>query len=244
MMPVSLRAVLFDLDGTLLDNEMDIFITHFLRRFAPHLAHRVPPEKFVPAWMHALQAMLHNTDAALTNQEVFDLNFYPRIDALRDELQPAVQAFYATSYRSLRSLVHPRPGAHETVEALLDAGLKIAIATNPIFPQVAVEQRLEWAGIGDLPLALVTSSENMHAAKPSLHYYLEILERIDCEPSECLMIGDDFINDIQPANRLGLRTYWVNTSTTTPPNFDPRARGELHQFYTWLVASGLLPEQS
>ncbi|HLF29083.1 MAG TPA: HAD family hydrolase [Anaerolineae bacterium] len=237
-----LRTVLFDLDGTLLDNDMDVFITHFLRRFAPHVAHRVGPEQFVQTWLHALQFLLHNSDQTLTNQEVFDLNFYPRLGVLRDELLPSVEAFYATSYRSLRSLVRPRPGARETVQAMLDAGLSVVVATNPIFPQVAVDQRLEWAGIADLPLALITTSENMHAAKPSLQYYHEILDRIACAPAESLMIGDDFINDIQPANRLGLRTYWVNTSTTTPPNFDPRARGELHHFYTWLVAAGLLSE--
>jgi HAD superfamily hydrolase (TIGR01662 family) len=241
---VPLRAVLFDLDGTLLDNDMDVFITHFLRRFAPHVAHRVSPEALVQAWLYALQLMQGNADPALTNQEVFDLHFYPRIDALRDELLPSVQAFYATSYRSLRSLARPRPGARETVEAMLDAGMQVVVATNPIFPQTAVEQRLEWAGVAGLPFSLVTHSENMHAAKPSLQYYQEILRRIECTAAECLMVGDDFINDIQPTARLGIRTYWVNTNTTTPPNFDPRSRGELHHFYIWLVATGLLTEQA
>jgi HAD superfamily hydrolase (TIGR01662 family) len=234
--------VLFDLDGTLLENEMDVFITHFLRRFAPHLAHRVPPDRFVQAWLHALQFALRNADPNLTNQEVFDLNFYPQVGALPEDLRPSIQAFYATSYRSLRSLVRPRPGARETIQAMLDAGLRVVVATNPIFVQEAVAQRLEWAGVADLQLSLVTSSENMHAAKPNQQYYQEILDRIECAPDECLMVGDDFINDIQPANRLGLLTYWVNVSTTTPPNFDPRARGELHNFYSWLVASGLLKE--
>jgi HAD superfamily hydrolase (TIGR01549 family) len=241
---VPLRAVLFDLDGTLLDNDMDVFLTHFLRRFAPHVAHRVPPDTFVKAWMHALHFVLRNTDFTLTNQQVFDLNFYPQVGALRDELLPAIEAFYATSHRSLRSLAHARPGARETVLAMQDAGVTTVVATNPIFPLVAVEQRLEWAGVADLPFALVTHSENMHATKPSLIYYEEILNQIDCEPEDCLMIGDDFVNDIQPANRLRMKTYWVNVSTTTPPNFDPRARGELHQFYAWLVAAGLLPDPS
>jgi len=241
---VPLRAILFDLDGTLLENEMDVFITHYLRRFAPHLAHRVPPEQFVQAWLHALQFALRNTDPNLTNQEVFDLNFYPQVGALPEDLQPSIQAFYATSYRSLRSLVRPRPGARETIQAMLDAELTVVVATNPIFVREAVDQRLEWAGVSDLQFALVTSSENMHAAKPSQQYYQEILDRIECAPDECMMVGDDFVNDIQPANRLGMLTYWVNVSTTTPPNFDPRARGELHTFYSWLVASGLLKEQN
>ncbi len=241
---MQLRAVLFDLDGTLIDNDMDVFMTHFLRRFASHVAHRVPPEKFAQTWVAALQIMLNNTDKRLTNQEVFDLNFYPRIGALRDELLPAVQAFYATSHRSLQNLVRRRQGVRETIQAMIDIGLDVVIATNPIFPQVAIAQRLEWAGVADLQFTLVTSSENMHAAKPSLQYYQEILDRIQRTPRDCLMVGDDFINDIQPATRLGLYTYWVNTTTTTPPNFDPAARGHLHQFHKWLVATGLLANSS
>jgi len=239
---VPLRAVLFDLDGTLVDNDMDVFLTHYLRRFAPHLAPRVSPEKFVQAWMWALQHLLQNTDPSLTNQQVFDLHFYPRLDVLRDEVLPAVEAFYATSHRSLQSLVRPRPGTRETIEAMIDVGLIVIIATNPIFPRIAIEQRLEWAGVANLPFAFVTHSENMHAAKPSRQYYQEILDQIQCAPAECVMVGDDFVNDIQPASRLGMRTFWVNTSTTTPPNFDPAARGQVHQFYRWLVAVGLLKE--
>ena len=237
---MSLRVVLFDLDGTLLDNDMDAFLTAFLKRFAPHVAHRIAPDVFVQAWLGAMQEMLRNTDLGLTNQDVFDLSFYPRVGALRDELLPSIQAFYATSYRSLRSLTCRQPGARETVQAMLDAGLDVVIATNPIFPATAVQQRLEWAGVADLPLALDTSSENMHAAKPSQQYYREILDHMRREPGECLMVGDDFVNDIQPCTRLGLRTYWVNVATTTPPNFDPSARGQLHQFYAWLVSTGLI----
>ena len=103
---------------------------------------------------------------------------------------------------------------------------------------------LEWAGVADLPLALVTSSENMHAAKPSSQYYREILDHMRREPDECLMVGDDFVNDIQPCTRLGLRSYWVNLATTTPPNFDPLARGPLHQFYAWLVSNGLIADHA
>lgn len=244
MTPVDLRAVLFDLDGTLIDNDMDVFLTHYLRRLAPHIAYHVAAEKFVQHWMAALQVMLRNSDPALTNQQVFDMNFYSRIGLRRDDARQALDAFFATSHRSLHSLIRRRPGARETVEAMLDAGLDVVIATNPIFPMAAIEQRLEWAGLDGVPFVLITSSENMHAAKPNRQYYQEILDRIQRLPGECIMIGDDFINDIQPANRLGMRSYWVNTSTTTPPNFDPTARGHLHQFYTWLVSAGLLQEQA
>ena len=237
-----LRAVLFDLDGTLLENDMDVYVTHYLRRLASHVAHRVPPDKFTQAWMRGLQLMLRNTDPNLTNQQVFDLSFYPWLGVSAEALRPSFEAYYTTSHPNLRSLVTRRPGARETVEAMLDAGLQVVIATNPIFPGAVIGQRLEWTGIADLPFALVTTSENMHAAKPSELFYREILNRIGAAPDETVMIGDDFVNDIQSPSRLGMRTYWVNLNTTTPPNFDPSSRGELHRFYTWLVSTGLLED--
>lgn len=241
---MQLRAVLFDLDGTLLQNDMDVFTTHFLRRLTPHLLHRVMPEHVVKSWQAALHIMANNTDPNLTNQQVFDLSFYPRIGVLREELEPLLDTFYTTSYPELSSLVRPQPGARETVEAMLDAELDVVVATNPIFPMTAVAQRLEWVDLMDLDFKLITSSENMHATKPNVEYYREIADLIEHKPSECLMIGDDYINDIRPATRLGMHTYWVNTTTTTPPNFDPKSRGQLHHFYTWLVQLGLLKEQT
>lgn len=240
---MQLRAVLFDLDGTLLQNDMDVFITHFLRRLAPHLTQYASPEQVVKAWQASMQSVMGHSDAGLTNQQIFDMQFYPRIGALQREVQRFVDVFYATSHRSLRNLVRPQPGARETIQAMRDAHLDIVIATNPIFPLTAIEQRLEWADLTDLEFRLITSAENMHSTKPATAYYQEIISALNYEPAECLMIGDDFINDIRPANRVGMRTYWVNTTTTTPPNFDPKSRGHLHQFYTWLVQMGLLQDQ-
>ena len=70
----------------------------------------------------------------------------------------------------------------------------------------------------------------MHFSKPHPKYYLEIAGRIGRRPDECVMVGDDWGNDIAPAMRAGLRVYWVNTSAEVPPGFDPRARGTLAEF--------------
>lgn len=240
---MQIRAVLFDLDGTLLQNDMDVFITHFLRRLAPHLTQYASAEQVVKAWQSSMQSVMAHNDGGLTNQQVFDMQFYSRIGALQRDVQRLVDVFYATSYRSLRNLVRPQPGARETIQAMRDARLDIVIATNPIFPHTAIMQRLEWADLADLDFRLITSADNMHSTKPMVAYYQEILAALNYQPAECLMIGDDFINDIRPANRIGMRTYWVNTTTTTPPNFDPKSRGHLHQFYSWLVQMGLLQDQ-
>jgi FMN phosphatase YigB (HAD superfamily) len=87
----------------------------------------------------------------------------------------------------------------------------VVIATNPIFPMSAIQQRLLWAGIpADIyDYSIVTAYENMHASKPQVAYYEEILEIIDVPPFESVMVGDNWENDMVPAGILGLRTYWI-----------------------------------
>jgi len=49
----TIRAVLFDLDDTLLENSMDRFLKAYFGLLTPNMAHLVPPEKFISALLHA-----------------------------------------------------------------------------------------------------------------------------------------------------------------------------------------------
>jgi FMN phosphatase YigB (HAD superfamily) len=106
----------------------------------------------------------------------------------------------------------------------------VVIATNPIFPETAIRQRMEWAGVSDFPFKLITSYEVMHSAKPNSLYYREILEYIGRSPDECIMVGDDWGNDIEPAMKAGMQVFWVDTATDSMNAFDPSARGTLAEF--------------
>ena len=94
-------------------------------------------------------------------------------------------------------------------EVLSDEGYRVVIATNPLFPATAIEQRLDWAGVRDFPYALVTTMENSHFSKPNPRYYEEILAKIQSAPETTWMIGDNPTNDIIPARTLGLKTWWI-----------------------------------
>jgi FMN phosphatase YigB (HAD superfamily) len=94
----------------------------------------------------------------------------------------------------------------------------MAVATNPVFPRTAVEQRLDWAGVParEFPYDLITTYENMHATKAHPAYYREILSRLNRKPGECLMVGDDRQRDIEPAAGEGIPVFWVHSDA--PPN--------------------------
>jgi len=102
----------------------------------------------------------------------------------------------------------------------MERGLSVVVATNPLFPQRAIEHRLEWAGlpVSQYDFALVTTYENMHAAKPQPAYYREILATVGVRPEQALMVGDDWKNDIAPAAAAGLYTYWIAAEDAAPPD--------------------------
>ena len=114
--------------------------------------------------------------------------------------------------------MRPQDGAREAVQTALELGLKVAIATNPIFPRSAIFERMRWAGIDDLPVHLVTTYEDMHAAKPNLAYFLETAERLGVSPAEALMVGDDRVLDMVAAD-VGMKTFYVGCGSAPGTDF-------------------------
>ena len=226
----AIRAVLFDLDDTLLENNMDRFLKEYFSLLTPHVAHLVPPEKFTSALLHATYAMIKNGDPAITNRQVFIDDFFPRVGRTEEEMMPLFDDFYAVQFGKLRSLTRPNPSARVAIQTAFDMGCDVVIATNPVFPETAIQQRMEWAGISDFPFKLITSYEVMQSTKPNSHYYSEILERIGRSPDECIMVGDDWGNDIVPAMKASLQVFWVNTMTDSMNALNPFARGTLAEF--------------
>jgi HAD superfamily hydrolase (TIGR01549 family) len=204
-----IRSILFDLDGTLLDNTMDTFLPKYLEALVPRMAHLIPPHRFVEQLMSSTRVMTENTDLTRTNRRVFMEDFFPKVGHPPEVLMPIFEDFYAHDFGRLRVYARTKPEARMIMEEVFAQDYKVVIATSPVFPLTAIEQRLEWAGVRDFDYALITSYENMHASKPHLAYYREILDKIDCPAEECLMVGNSFEDDIAPAMKLGIRCFWV-----------------------------------
>lgn len=58
-------------------------------------------------------------------------------------------------------------------------------------------------------IKLVVASAEEGVAKPDSEIFLRALKRAECLPGNAVMIGDRIDNDIEPANRLGMKTIWV-----------------------------------
>ena len=208
---MEITTVLFDLDGTLLPMDQEVFVKCYLRHLAKFLApHGYDPQAVVDAIWAGTGAMVKN-GGTRTNEEAFWEKFCSIFgaDARKDE--PLFQVFYETKFPEVRSSCGFDPMAAEVVAAVKAKGLKVALATNPIFPAVATRQRISWAGLDPDAFELYTTYENARRCKPSLGYYRDVLDALGVRPEECLMVGNDVGEDMV-AQKLGMKVFLLTHS--------------------------------
>jgi len=231
----ALKALLLDLDDTLLGNAMDTFIPAYFRALKDFITEIQPPERLIEQLLIATRTMDGNDGTGPTNEEVFSSAFFPALGAPQGELAPRFERFYAEAFPALRPLTNPRPSAPRIIEWARQRRLQVAIATNPMFPRTAIEQRMEWAGVGvdRFHFDLVTSYENSRATKSSPAYYMEILEALERRPEECLMVGDNWDWDVACAGEVGIPGYWIAETDREPPSegFPVVGQGTLDEFF-------------
>lgn len=218
---MSIKAVLFDLDGTLLSMDQDHFIKTYLGGLARHLApYGYDPERFSKALWKGTGAMIAN-DGSRRNEEVFweafsEMN--PDRDLEND--QKYFDDFYMTSFDSVKDVVAVyNPLSVKAVEHIKARGLRTVLATNPLFPSIATEKRIAWAGLSPLDFEFFTSYENSCFSKPSLGYYEQVVDRTGLSFSECLMVGND-VSDDMVAEKLGMRVFLLTDNLINKDGMD------------------------
>lgn len=235
---------LLDLDNTLLTNDMDRFLPPYFALAQKRLEPLARGKDLRQILVDSVQAALANQEPTVTNMAAFMATFSRQLGHPAEALQPILESFYREDYPQLRPYTVVRPEASQVVRRLLAAGCTVVIATNPLFPAAAIEQRLNWAGVGDFPYARITTMENSHFSKPDRRYYQEILRTVEAEPESTWMVGDNLVNDIVPAHKLGLKTWWIaneehGAEELVRPPYDQQ--GSLADFLTWLRTSEVVP---
>ncbi len=206
-----IKAILLDMDNTLLRNPDRRFAAAFRAQWESHFEARCNLRDAAIALRGALQSLNSAADARRSNAQRMRAELARRLPLDAARLDAVLAEFYAERYPLLQPLVAPVSSAPELLEFLLRDELLVAIATNPLYPEAAIRLRLQWAGLGEFieRVDFITHSENMRFAKPSQEYYAETIARLGVEPDEAMMIGDSHANDIEPARALGLRAWHV-----------------------------------
>jgi len=200
-----LKAVLFDLDNTLVLYDEMSFLKSYFPMAAAWFADIIPAEKFADKLLQATMIMQQN-DGTMSNRERFLAAFCQGTGWSKDDIWSRFEKFYAQDWDRFKDTIAVNDCAKEVFLDVRRRNLKIVIATNPIWPLIAQMKRLQWAGLADMDFALVTHIDNMGYCKPQLGYFRQISEKIGEKPEDCLMVGDDPANDMVAA-KIGMKTF-------------------------------------
>jgi FMN phosphatase YigB (HAD superfamily) len=199
------NTILFDLDNTLILFDETKFFKAYIKKVAPIMSDIASPNALWKMILSATKSVLHN-NGEITNQEIFKQAFTRNFGNQTEEIWQRFLEFYKNEFDQLKTLVNANKGVSEIFSFLSKKNIKIVIASNPFWPCIAMEKRMSWAGIKKDQVNLITHMENMHFCKPRLEYYQEICQKINEKPENCLMVGDDPINDMV-VKKIGMKTF-------------------------------------
>ncbi len=203
---MAIKAVLFDLDGTLLPLDQDVFIKTYLTKLAETMAPRgYDPDQLIKAVWAGTGAMIQN-DGNCTNEQVFWQVFSRVFGADPQKEIPVFQRFYENEFQNVRSVCGYSPKARQAVKLLQEKGITVVLATSPLFPAIATQSRIRWAGLEPEDFLFYTTYENSSYTKPNLKYYESILKTLQLKPEECLMVGNDVGEDMI-VSKLGMEVF-------------------------------------
>ena len=131
-----------------------------------------------------------------------------------------LDAFYNEEFDEVAAVCGFNPKAAETVRALKERGVRVILATNPLFPQIATQKRIRWAGLEPEDFEFYTTYEDYGYCKPNPDYYREVLSRAGLDAADCLMVGNDVAEDMMAAAKIGLRGFLLTDCLINTPNAD------------------------
>ena len=203
---MSIKAVLFDLDGSLLPMDQD----EFIKAYFTHLSGRMVkygynPEELVKTIWTGTKYMMKN-DGSCSNEDVFWQAFSQTYGEKYLKDRDVFDDYYYNEFLKVKDVCGYNPMASKAVNLIKDAGYRVVLATQPIFPSIATEHRTRWAGLDVSDFEFFTAFENIGYCKPNPKNYEEICNRLGVSPCECLMVGNDTGDDMV-ASTLGMQVF-------------------------------------
>ncbi len=196
--------LLVDLDGTLVAGDGLRMRLEFIFRIMQSWRLHRGFHKHIQA-IRQIQVAADSASSEQTNEvrmvQAFANTFQMKEEDARRLLESSIQDVFPT----LSRYFFPVPGAASFIK-WAENHFPLILATNPIWLPEAIELRVKWAGLNIQSFRSFTHAKRMHACKPKLEYYQELIEQEELNPNECLLIGNDKRNDL-PAVHLGINVF-------------------------------------
>lgn len=215
-----IKAVLFDLDGTLLPMDQDIFIKNFSGLLAKKIVSLkgYDPKQFSTAIWTAIGRIVKN-DGSRSNEQLWWDVYCCVIGQQGREDEDIFLDFYNNEFQQVAQVCGYDKMAAEIIALVKEKGLRPILATNPLFPRPATASRIRWAGMNPEDFRLFTTFEDYSYCKPNLDYYRQIMEKTGLKAEDCVMVGNDVDEDMI-AEKLGMKVFLLTDCLINKNNKD------------------------
>jgi phosphoglycolate phosphatase len=186
-----LRAIIFDLDGTLVDSAEDLRAA--LNQLLGGLGLR-------PIEANEIKGMIGDGVLKMVERALVAAHGDPR---QKDALLPRFLEIYQANSANLTRCF---PAVPETLDLLHSKGFRLAVVTNK--PVLATNRILEALSLAEF-FTVVVGGDSVQQRKPHPAPLLEAARRLGVEVSQSLMVGDN-IHDVEAAHAAGMRCVAVS----------------------------------
>ena len=206
-----LKAVFFDLDGTLLYMDEPKFLEIYFKAMGRWITENgLDAERLIEGTKVGTRAMFKN-DGKATNEEVFFKSFEGYLGEVTERDIEVLDSYYDSAFEETFAACKPNPYSKDIVKACHEMGLKVILSTNPLFPRVATLKRMALSELYESDFDLVTAYENSSFCKPNPRYFHEIMEKFNLKADEVIVFGNNTYDDGECALMAGLQCYIIES---------------------------------
>ncbi len=216
---MGLKAILFDLDGTLLPVDQDVFTKQYFKLLAGKMSnYGYEPNKLIESVLAGTTDMVKNNGEE-SNEKIFWKRFFSIYGNKAEDDMALFNEFYAADFQKLKDVCGFNDKVKGVIEQIKQTGVRLVVATNPLFPRLATESRIRWAGLEPNDFELVTTYENSCYSKPNPNYFLDISKKLGLNANECLMVGNNVKEDMIAKN-IGMNVFLLTNMLENKDNQD------------------------
>lgn len=234
-----IKNILFDLDGTLLPMDQDEFVKKFIDIFSIKLKNtNHNHSSIIKGLVTGIDTMVKKSDGSCTNKDLFWKAFTEVTSVVPIDIEPFFIEFYENDFSLVSEILNNNPIISECISCLKEKNYSLIIATSPVFPEIAIYNRMKWNNINPTDFTYITTFENSRFAKPNINYYTDLMETLKLDPKECIMVGND-IHEDGIIEELGVDCYLITDYIVNRYNksYQTKWHGSFNDFYSLVKTS-------
>jgi FMN phosphatase YigB (HAD superfamily) len=194
--------ILVDYDGTLIKTKEEDFTKLYLSSLSKWS--KIDLSFLSRTILKITKDLITNQNGEDTIYNQFMEKLVESSDKKREEWESIFTEYYEKEFINLKD--------HIIINTLLVEKLKkskneIIFASNPLFPEIAVKKRLEFANMRFKDFIFVATMENSRWLKPNPLFFTNIIKEIKSKPENCIMIGDTAFD--KSCEKIGIKFIHV-----------------------------------